>query len=129
MHNSDNETGNNLNTGYIHAKMLSEWANVATPHFIVTDDTHCTYHNSNSNVTSLVIKKVFHVQYFKWIMTNVSTTFDEAFASHDPRVAGNSTARKSYVMPFNEYLRVLSRHRSDRSGHINLFDKDLCPDN
>ena len=46
----------------------------------------------------------------------------------DPRVAGNSTARKSYVMPFNEYARVLSRHRSDRSGHINLFDKDLCPD-
>ena len=129
MHNSDNETGNNLNTGYIHAKMLSEWANVATPHFIVTDDTHCTYHNSEFKRYIVSHKESFSCPIFQ--MDNDSMyppRLMKPLQATDPRVAGNSTARKSYVMPFNEYARVLSRHRSDRSGHINLFDKDLCPD-
>ena len=105
--------------------MLSEWANVAAPHFIVTDDTHCTYHNSEFK-RYIVSHKESFLSIFQ--MDNDSM--------YPPRLmkplqydlgCGNSTARKSYVMPFNEYARVLSRHRSDRSGHISLFDKDLCP--
>ena len=42
---SDINNNNNQNTGYMNGKMLSEWANVAKTHFIVTDDTHCAYHN------------------------------------------------------------------------------------
>ena len=69
MHNSDNETGNNLNTGYIHIR-CSPSGQMLQPLTLSSLMTHIVHIIiANSNVTSLVIKKVFRVQYFKWIMT------------------------------------------------------------
>ena len=129
IRNGDHENASNLNTGYVHAKMLAEWANVATPHFIVTDDTHCAYHNSEFKRYIVGHKETFTCPIFQ--MDNDSMyppRLMKPLKATDSRITTNPAARKSYVMPFHEYARVLSRHRSDRSGHINLFDKELCPD-
>ena len=116
----DDDNNNNQNTGYINGKMLSEWANVAKTHFIVTDDTHCAYHNDQFRKYIVQNKEQFPCPIFQ--MDNDSI--------YPPRLMKPIVASqqqhgfpKSYIMDFSEYHRALDEHR--RKGYCNLFNKDF----
>ena len=119
----DDGNNNNQNTGYMNGKMLSEWANVAKTHFIVTDDTHCAYDNDQFRKYIVQNKEQFPCPIFQ--MDNDSI--------YPPRLMKPIVASqqqhgfpKSYIMDFSEYHRALDEHR--RKGYCNLFNKDFSPD-
>eukprot|EP00943_MAST-04B_sp_MAST-4B-sp1_P000138 g138.t1 len=118
----DNKDEYNQNTGYVYGKMLSEWANIAKTHFIITDDTHCTYHNDQFKKFIVRNKEHFPCPIFQ--MDNDSM-YPPRLMKQIQRNA-QQQANGQRIMTFAEHKNILSKHRN--KNYADLFNKDFCPD-